>query len=138
MLRNVPLLAIAAGALLIAGCGGNGTYPVQGKVVYQDGSPATDLTGYFISMDLSEKQLSASGVVQPDGTFKVGTFEDDDGAVPGKYRVALTPPEAPVDMPSPKPVIAKTYGSLASSGLEVEVKPEPNEVTLQVQKLKAK
>ena len=137
MIRSSFAFVCSAAALLLAGCGGDGTYPVQGKVVYTDGSPATELAGYIVNMDQPEQQLGASGVVQPDGTFQVGTFEDGDGAKPGKYRVALTPPEAPVDMPAPKPVISPKYGDFSSSGLEVEVKPEDNTVSLQVERLKS-
>lgn len=135
MIRNTMALSVAVLAVCLGGCGGKGTYPVQGQVVYHDGTPATDLEGYMVSMDLPDEKVGASGVVQPDGSFRVGTFADDDGALPGKYRVALTPPEAPVDRPTPKPKIAAKYGALASSGLEVEVKPESNNVTLQVKRL---
>ena len=127
---------LAALPVVLAGCGGNGTYPVEGKVVYQDGVPATDLAGYLVNLDLPDQQVGASGLVQPDGTFTIGTFEDDDGALPGKYRVAITPPEPPVDAPPPKPIIPRTYGDLQKSGLEMEVKPEDNDITLTVQRLK--
>lgn len=129
--------ACGAIALLAAGCGGTGTVPVEGKVVYSDGSAATDLTGYVISLDSSELKVSANGEVQPDGSFKVGTYDVEDGALPGKYKVALTPPEPPTDAPPPKRIIPSKYGDLNASGLEIEVKPDDNKVTVQVERLKS-
>lgn len=123
--------------LLVAGCGGSATVPVAGKVVFQDGSPATELAGYLVNLDSQELQLSANGVVQPDGSFAVGTHDVDDGALPGRYKVALTPPEPPLDGPAPPAVIDPKYSDFNKSGLEVEITPDSPQVTLTVQKLKS-
>jgi hypothetical protein len=50
--------------------------------------------------------------------------------------VALSPPEAPIDAPPPKPIISPKYGDLNSSGLEIEVTPDENKITLQIERLK--
>src|SRR5581483_9851663 len=76
----------------LVGCGGR-THPVEGKVVFKGSTdPARELAGYQVMFESAEQKVSANGVVQPDGTFRVGTFKDNDGAVPGKHRVALSPP----------------------------------------------
>jgi hypothetical protein len=136
MKKSISLTACAALALMFTGCGGSGTVPVAGKVVYSDGSPATDLAGYLVNLDSSELKVSANGAVQPDGTFKVGTYDVEDGALPGKYKVAITPPEAPIDAPPPKPIISPKYGDLNNSGLEAEIGSDPANLTLQVERLK--
>ncbi len=109
---------------------------MQGKVVYEDGSPATNLAGYTVSFDCPAQKVSASGLIDSDGSFRVGTFEEGDGAMPGTHHVAITPPEAPVDGPPLPRLLDKKYGDMGTSGLEVEIKPGRNEVTLKVERAK--
>jgi hypothetical protein len=81
-------------ALAAAGCRGAGDpYPVQGTV-YLDGQPATELAGGTVTFNSAELQKSASGEIQADGTYRLGTVRKGDGAVPGKYQVTVSPPEA--------------------------------------------
>lgn len=135
--RNTTLLGIAMGlALACNGCSTSATNPVSGKVVYTDGSPATDLVGHTVSFDCVEHQVGASGEIQADGTFRLGTFTDNDGAMTGTHRVAISPPLPPVDAPAPLLLIDKKYGDMATSGLEVEIKPGANEITLTVERKK--
>ena len=134
--RCVSTWFLAVTILTLAGCSTHSTQPVNGKVVYSDGSPATDLVGHIISFDCPEHNAGASGVVKADGTFKVGTYTDDDGAMPGVHRVAISPPEPPVDAPVPLRLIDKKYGDMATSGLEVEIVSGTNEVTLTVERAK--
>jgi len=104
--------------------------------VFEDGSAATDLAGFIVALDSAEQPIGANGVVQPDGTFTVGTEQTDDGAYPGSYRVSLTPPEPPLDQPAPKPIIDPKYGSSNTSGLEVQIQPGDNDITLAVERAK--
>ena len=56
--------------------------------------------------------------VQPDGTFVVGTYADDDG--PGDYRVMMTwfPAQKPKDMDGlPRSMLPRRYGGFTTSGL---------------------
>lgn len=118
------------------GCSSRSTHPVNGKVVYSDGSPATDLLGHTVSFDCPEHKVGASGEIQSDGTFRVGTFENDDGAMAGKHQVAISAPLPPLDAPAPPRLIDKKYGDMSTSGLAVEIKPGTNEVTLTVERAK--
>jgi hypothetical protein len=102
--------------------------------VYRDGSPATDLVGHTVSFDCAEHHVGASGEVQADGTFRVGTFTDDDGAMAGKHKVAISAPPPPVDAPAPLRLIDAKYGDMSTSGLEVEIKRGDNDVTLTVER----
>jgi hypothetical protein len=122
--------------LAFGGCSTSATNPVSGKVVYTDGSPATDLVGHTVSFDCAEHKVGASGEIQADGTFRLGTFEDNDGAMAGMHRVAISAPLPPVDAPAPLLVIDKKYGDMSTSGLEVEIKPGPNDVTLTLERKK--
>src|SRR5207253_2832886 len=70
--------------LVLAGCGGSSVYRAGGKVVYPDGTP---LPGGVVLCEPAEEVKtdgkappSVRGYIQPDGTFRLGTYKDDDGA----------------------------------------------------------
>src|SRR5262249_22301487 len=81
------LVALALVACL-AGCG-SGIYPVEGEVVWKDGSPAKELQNSRVIFDLPEKQTRADGIIQADGTFRLTTNKPGDGALPGEYKVLI-------------------------------------------------
>jgi hypothetical protein len=132
---NRVKLAFVLLTAVTVGCSSNRPQPVQGKIVFSDGAAATELAGYLVGMDSGGPE-GANGVVQPDGSFRVGTFENDDGAMPGKYKVSLTPPDPPLDQPVPPPIIDPKYSNVETSGLTVEIKPGDNPVTLTVERAK--
>lgn len=87
------LLSLFAGTVL-AGCSRSGpqrvtTHPVQGKITFQ-GQP---IGGAFVV--LHPKEAAAPDVptsrahVQPDGTFRVSTYDSADGAPAGEYVVTV-------------------------------------------------
>ena len=81
--------------------------------------------------------MSARGIIQPDGSFRMGTFKDTDGAPEGRYRVAVLPiPPRNLNRP-PKgwPPINKRFSSHTTSKLECTVTPGHNELfNIQVEK----
>jgi hypothetical protein len=85
----------AVAALVAAGCGGgaNTPYPVQGTV-FLDDQPATELAGGTVTFNSPQLHKSASGAIEADGTYRLGTWKKDDGALPGKYEVSVSPPES--------------------------------------------
>lgn len=116
-MRARPFASIVALAVLAtAGCGGadDGQYstttvPVRGTVTYQ-GRPLTGGTVLFEPEGLGRE---AHGPIQPDGTFELSSYTQNDGAVVGSHRVAIT------DIADPSfPV---KYRNSGSSGLTVEV-----------------
>lgn len=118
-----------------SGCSEQKTFPVEGKLTFKGGADAKDLAGYGITFESQEQKVSASGEVQADGTFKLSTFTEGDGAVPGKHKVAVTPKQPELDKPSPKPLIDLRYADPAQSGIEVEVKKEKtNPITIEVER----
>jgi hypothetical protein len=92
--RGLLLGATAGAALVAAGCGGgaNAPYPVEGTV-FLDGQPAKELAGGTVTFNSTALHKSASGEIQADGTYRLGSLKQDDGAIPGKYQVTVSPPE---------------------------------------------
>jgi hypothetical protein len=72
-----------------AGCGKGGTVPLRG-IVKLDGRPLPNATVYFIAQD--SKGRDALGTTDADGVFRLSTFEPDDGAFPGSYKVIVRLP----------------------------------------------
>ncbi len=132
------LLALLLGTVVsaVGGCGGPKTYAVQGKVIYKDGTPLTDGQVVFEPVDPTVK-VSARGDIKPDGTFRLTTYKDGDGAVEGKYRAVVLPPWPPEvyeNRPAPPPVIDPRFQEFERSGLEFTVTPGKNNFTLVVEK----
>ncbi|MCR9197346.1 MAG: carboxypeptidase regulatory-like domain-containing protein [Planctomycetaceae bacterium] len=74
--------------VLGAGCGSDQlpTVPAGGKVVIAGGEPVRLGTIEFESV---EHGITASGRIQQDGSFTLGTYGSSDGAVPGEHRVII-------------------------------------------------
>ena len=120
-------LALAALlALGLAGCGGN-RYPVEGKVVWTDGTEASDLAGGTVVFESADGTTSANGEIREDGSFRMHTLKPGDGVAPGEYRVVVTPPPAPKPDRFPPPVLDPRFSRLGKSGLSCTVRPERNE-----------
>ena len=75
------LLALVAGAALLAGCGGGkkagelpATFPVKGKVTDAKGTP---LKGGMVQFDSGKPgDLTVVGVIGADGAYTVKSFRD--------------------------------------------------------------
>jgi len=131
----LPSRIALAATLLICGCSKK-TYPVEGQVVFEDGSPAKELADYGIAFNAKDLAANANGTIKPDGSFTVGTFADGDGAPLGKHRLAITPPPPKIDEPRTPPVISSKYANFDTSGLTIEVAAQVNKVTLKVDRQK--
>jgi hypothetical protein len=105
---------------LLPGCGGQ-TVPINGRVKFKDGSDVSVLRGYEVNMQAEGGGASSYGTIEADGTFKISTFGNNDGAVPGKHQVTVSPPPPEPDQPPPKPAIPPKYSSFETSGLTVDV-----------------
>jgi hypothetical protein len=130
---------------VLAGCGHRGpeTAPVSGKVTYA-GKPVADGTIMFWS---AAGGTVATAKLGPDGSYRLATHPNLDGAVlgaqqvtiaidfeellaktPGKEKelTALRGPVHPrVQIPGSLPL---RYGERQTSGLKAEVKPGPNTI----------
>lgn len=120
----------------LTGCGRGGglpTYKTTGSVSFSDGKPLAGGTIVFESVD---HPVTARSVIGLDGTFTLSTYDQGDGAVAGKHRVAISPAmNMAVDrdeVRAPR-VIHPRYKDIDESGLEFEVKADgPNEFEVQV------
>jgi len=119
----------------VSGCGGRKLYPVQGRVIFPDGSP---LTGGWVVFEPVEPaaNVSARGQIQTDGTFLLGTLRDNDGAVAGRHRALVVPPLPPKldERNPPPPPIHARFRNFDTSELEFVVTPGPNEFTIRVER----
>ena len=134
------LLAIAS----FVGCGSDPatTYPVSGKVVFDDGKPFT--TGGVVMFEpiaVGEQPVyTAAGAIAADGTFRISTFQEGDGAVAGEHRV-LVRAKRDVDtfgkfgrLQTSKAAIAPRFENYETSGLVFTVEPSINEFTVVVKR----
>src|SRR5213592_1553362 len=76
------------------GCGGQPKYPVEGKVVFKDGTPLPGGMVVFSPVDPAGRS-GARGYIQADGTFQLSMDQTNDGTLEGRYRVLVVPPPRP-------------------------------------------
>ena len=119
--------------LFLSGCGLQ-TVPVTGKVTIQNNVSVAKLKGYGVMLEPLEKMadgklVSATGEIDAEGKFIIGTHGSSDGAYPGKYRVAITPSSEFTEGVAPPPVIDRKYYNLETSGLEAVITDKPTELT---------
>lgn len=133
-MRPLRYLIAIAPILIMAGCGGPKTAEVKGLIVFSDApdTPAIELEGYTINFDSAEARTSGTGTVGPDGRFTMSTFKEGDGALRGKMKVAVTPPISLTDSSMGPSKIDKRHHAFETSGLEVDIQPGVNNVTLSV------
>lgn len=81
-------LSLLTSPALLCGCGESRVpaYPTRGSVSFSDGEPIR--TG-IIELESIEHGTTATGRIQDDGTFVLGTYTPDDGAVAGAHRVIV-------------------------------------------------
>lgn len=123
-------------ALAATGCGrGNGTVAVTGVATLKDGPPLPRGRVF-----LTGGSASASGQINPDGTFTLGTFTTSDGARPGVYTAHIVgateeDTRSEFDRMSgngkpPPSLIDRKYDAAATSDLKVEIKPPKTHLEL--------
>jgi hypothetical protein len=59
-----------------------------GSLAWEDGKPVAEASVVFVPDD--PKGQSAAGLTGKDGSFTLTTFNQDDGAVPGDYKIVVT------------------------------------------------
>ena len=124
------LTTTALGPAGCGGAGGNDMAPVHGTVTL-DGKP---LAEGFVFVTPAEGKM-ATGAIQSDGSFVLGTNSDSDGAKTGTHPVTVKPPPPQEGMP-PSAVaqtLPRHYRKASTSGLTVEVKPNTdNELKIEL------
>jgi len=132
---------VAAGSLVLASCGEHreAVYPVQGKVLFHN-QPAQHATVIFHPQGGSEEvqKMRPHGTVDAEGNFALTTFDPDDGAPAGDYRVTVVWPgesredamdaEDPEHVPSGPDRLQKRYKDPQTSGLSATVSEGTNQL----------
>jgi hypothetical protein len=123
---RILVAALLAG---LAGCGYTGANPtniiqVSGKAVGPDGQPAKYVTLNFVPLQTGG--APAFGFVGADGTFTPKTLNNQDGIVPGAYKVAVEP------VPSKGTPVAQRNTSEFTTDLRVEVGPNDSQLKVQL------
>lgn len=138
-------IVVLVGCLITAGCDARSlpTVPVKGKITYGGGDwPATG-TLYFAPVTPAANMPRKPGIAEfaIDGTFSASTFSQDDGLVPGKYRINvecwLAPPAMDRRAPTAQSAVPNKYRAGTTSGFEVDVPADasgPIELSLDVPK----
>ena len=139
MPRFAILAICALLALSLIGCNSSGVYPVDGHVVWKkDGSPAKQLAGTLVFFEQTKKQLSARGQVQSDGSFRLTTHKENDGAPAGENIVLLVeigrkPLGGPDGTQLAPGKIDSRYSTHSTTDLRATIKPGLNKIALTVE-----
>lgn len=140
--KAFSIYALGFCLLLLAGCGGEATYKVEGKIEFADGTPVMFGDIEFLNR---ERKLNARGKIKRDGTFTVSTFGRNDGAVEGQHEVTIqqfvTIPLAEHQVTTIHhdhgSLVHEKYRSYEKSDLTVTIeRKSPNETVLVVEKMK--
>jgi len=135
--RRLTLIALMS-ASLIAGCAPS-KFPVLGKVVWADGTPAKELAGGLVVFESTQAPFCARGEIKEDGSFRLTTDRPDDGVAPGLYRVLLNQPRPDDDIrPRPPLPMDTKFEAFATSGLTYTVQIGKNEPVLTVERARRK
>jgi hypothetical protein len=133
------LLALATCAVATPGCsdGRLPTVPVTGRVVFLDGSPVRTGT---VELQSRTHPIQARGTIDPDGSFRLTTYDAGDGAVAGTHDCVVVQTVIAEKLPgfvgTLEGVVDPRFASYATSGLKAEIKPgQVNSLTLEVRGL---
>ena len=131
--------ALLAALVAVAGCGPGlpKAYPVKGKVVNKGKGNAKDLAGYSVQFQsVSDPAETPGGPIDEDGTFTLYTRVGGKvipGVKEGTYRACFLPPAVEGGAPPPL-VIPRRYVKFETANLQFDVKPGPNEITIEVER----
>jgi hypothetical protein len=133
-------LALFAAAGLFAGCNPNGIHPVKGQVVWKDtGQPATEIAGSIITFEQAATETSARGQIAADGSFKLTTVNENDGAKLGEHKVLVIEigrrslPGGDGSELAPGKLSSK-HASPSTTGITAVIKPGLNEPKIEVER----
>lgn len=144
MIRLCPGMAAIVAVAVFAGCSGGPKMPARAPVsgvVKVNGQPAANVSVQFIPAD-EAKGRSATGKADGSGKYVLFTFEPNDGAIPGEYKVVVSSPPAEEKAFKDKKVefsgakdsggtkIPEKYSDPKKTDLKVTVKSGTNDIPL--------
>lgn len=138
---NSQRLVYLIGALLqpcaVAGCGqgdSSNVYPVEGRLLVA-GMPAGIASIYFYPRDLAQQRIPVA-MTAADGTFRLTTMRQGDGAPEGDYDVTVVWPDYSVPRDEcADPLhdrLKSQYADRSKTPLHATIRPGKNEVILHV------
>lgn len=121
-------------ALLVAGCGGNGMplVAVSGKVTFDGNQPPAPGSIAFQPLEMEAGLPKRPGRAKFDesGQYQVSSYTENDGLLPGKYRVVVTCDNGQPDPNSPTPFEDITMIGPNYEPKEVTIERDSSPVTL--------
>jgi len=110
--------------------------PAKGVIQLASGQPIRE--GRLELTPKDKGGVEAFGDVKPDGSFTLTTYKRDDGAVPGRYVVKISPYNYAAPGGSPARIrsagqIPGKYLEAETSKLEVEIKKPDNDLHLRLE-----
>jgi hypothetical protein len=124
------LLALAL-PLLLCSCARDNhkpVFPVQGKVLYK-GQPAQNAIVFLHPLGkVAPDEPTPRGIVAADGSFRIGTYRDKDGAPAGQYAVTVVWKTEAKGGDDQDNLLPARYLNPSTSGLTAQVKEGPNEL----------
>ena len=139
--KSIGQCLLALIALAVSGCGGESdnlaTGSVSGKVIH-NGQPVNGGVVQFTPVPSGGKGpvgKPASGGVGADGTFKLSTYGNGDGAVIGKHKLNYSPAVVPIDEKTHSdnsPPVKGQYDGLIPSSKDAEVKAGDNKINIEL------
>jgi len=137
-LNNSKLLCWILLILVCSGCnsGKLKTYPIEGQVVFEDGSPVK--VG-IVETKAVGGAVQATGSIAKDGSFSLTTYRQNDGAIAGEHKVVIVQFIPVEDIPNYRPstmgVVNRKHATYHTSGLSMTVVPNgENKIKLVVTK----
>ncbi|APW61568.1 hypothetical protein [Paludisphaera borealis] len=132
---RAPRLALASALLLLAlpSCGNDDgrpkRHPATGKVLV-DGKGTGGIQIRLVPVDRLRDvdALRPSGVTDDGGAYRLGTYDEDDGAPVGRYKVILFWPDAPPGQSRPKDLFGGRYAKPESSVFELTIADGENQL----------
>jgi hypothetical protein len=137
--RLIARVGVILSLFAAVGCGDGKapTYEVTGRVLVK-GAPAQGAFLVFHPKETSEKTVPRPfATTNSGGEFKLTTYESEDGAPAGSYRVSIVwrpVPKSTIEAEKPDRLGGK-YSNPATSGIEATIPKEPT--TLEPFKLNA-
>lgn len=131
--RRLRALAAILTALALGGCGGVGDrvplFPATGRVLV-DGRPAKGVQVRLSPADRPDDidALRPFATTGDDGAFRLGTYQDGDGAPAGRYKATLFWPDRPPGTSPPTDLLGGRYDDPGQSGLEVTIAEGTNQL----------
>lgn len=121
MMRSANVL-LATLMICLTGCGGGDaagskrtvqTVPASGTLTLDD-QPFGPIHIDLLPLTSGENVRTARANVNEDGTFVLGTYEEEDGAAPGSYRVVLG--NMGENLMDPPPAVQETQVMIPEGG----------------------